>query len=315
MDPVEISTKDAAVTSQFYGENNDLENQLASLEARASTVIRRIRGGADPNQFSNELWSFVYSLDIRTRAFRKDSSNAFSMALSAFSNSLNSEQATGVLFDQVARQARDRINEIIAKLPDGPKKVEVIRYFHGQDLRAALHQHGLDKIINQAGSELSKLVYTETFERRIADALHGAMSNLLLSGGLPKEMLGLRSKWRLVEVHDTTSLIGDCGAIVVGLDNTRGHFMRFGKDHWKEVYLPISGHAVLVATREENEPSLSLAESNQAFATCSSECFWSSKVSSALLELVGSIGTGVTLASEGDIDAIVDEFWKEFKRQ
>src|SRR5437773_5887036 len=64
----EISTRDAAVGSLFYGKpDSGVEEALARIESRFAPILERIDLGEQPSEFQEALRQFVYLLFIRTR--------------------------------------------------------------------------------------------------------------------------------------------------------------------------------------------------------------------------------------------------------
>jgi hypothetical protein len=131
----------------------------------------------------------------------------------------------------------------------------------------------------------------------------------------PRKRGRLSSVWTVQESRDIDLIIGDSGAVARGKDGTTGYFMRFGKEHWSEVYLPVSGHQVLVAHRDESGSLMGAADLNNASARQSVLCFWSSVASIELRELGKVIGAGDPLASDLEIEDMVREYWRTEERK
>lgn len=71
-DPVEISTRDAAVTRDFYGgPSSGVEDAFATAETRFADVLAAIESGDSPQLHQKELREFIWTLVVRTRAFRQ----------------------------------------------------------------------------------------------------------------------------------------------------------------------------------------------------------------------------------------------------
>jgi hypothetical protein len=71
-EPIEISTRDAAVATQFYGgSETGVEDALAVAETRFSRTLSALDAGESAHNHAEGLREFVWNLAVRTRALRK----------------------------------------------------------------------------------------------------------------------------------------------------------------------------------------------------------------------------------------------------
>ena len=79
---VEISVKDAAVRSYFYGRSETgLESAFKAFESRLGVVFNGLDAGGHPSDYSNDLRKLIYIQMLRTRALREQFVDTSSLML------------------------------------------------------------------------------------------------------------------------------------------------------------------------------------------------------------------------------------------
>ena len=310
--PIEISTRDVAVESFFYGRDPGLEKSLGEVEQQMKPVLDQILTGAPVSDFALDLANFVYLLGVRTRALRlqiADSANEVFTEL--FS------EATIPLIEKAVRKEADgrydeEINKIIAAVPRNRRKVAL--KLARQRLPKATFLQMIDERLGQIDlravlvSQGKQMIPRINFQAAAEDGQLKGLTRLLDAQKTPDPLLN--AVWKLVTQSSGAYVLGDA-CVIATQDSKVGSLFRFGSTEWAALYLPLTPRHLLVAYRNEpwqipqpdqiNEYSAQLAE-NAIFCCEDTE-------ETRRLSLI--IGSGYALIEPSETTRLVNEIWRD----
>lgn len=298
----EISTKDAAVQSHFYGlEEEGLEGSLADAEGRWGSLLGRIDVGTPLEPLASELWGFLYLIGFRASPIR----SAFTILAEQFIDHL-SEKADGPevregLSRNFDRIFADQLEVALARVP--PQFHQLIR-----DHRDLVHQIAKkDLESSDIGARMRDLLASMTQQQIIPKAAkrghNKGISKLLDQGQGPEAMRPVA--WQVLHDEHGSVILSDSPVVAVGgPENNTGAPWKFGKDY-RALYLPVSPRTVLVGIRDADTRLLSIPEINAASATLSETAFFCSKFGDGERALSQGIGSRWMPLSEDEVQAIL----------
>ena len=306
---VEISTKDAAVQSHFYGrEEEGLEAALGDAEGRWGALLRRIDAGTPLDPLASELWSLLYLIAFRASPIR----SAFTILAEQFLYHL-SDNACGSEVREGLRRNYDRafdeeLETVIARLP--PQFHRLIRANkHLLYERAKKELEDMD--IEAMMHGLLGVVTTQDILSKAAKSGHNkGIAKLLDQGHAPKATQPVA--WQFLRDEAGSVVLGDSPVVAVGsAGNEIGAPWKFGRD-CKTFYLPLSPRLVLVGIRDMSVPLLSISDFNSASASLSEAAFFSTSFGDDERALSNAIGSRWMPLSEEEIQAIMQETLRDF---
>jgi Protein of unknown function (DUF4238) len=284
----EISTRDAAVATDFYGDaSNSIEPALAILEAGYGGALAAIdRGSIPPNDV---LRQFVWTTAARTRAIREQFVDMGEATLDrVFDYLANTEEGKNELFDY-SRSRPLFSDALLRKLPTKQQRQFSIR--QRMELERELRQ--------RARGSLDLPAIFAQIKEGLAKA--GGFSPAAARGQLQVLRGDVRqwfqpSRW---EVQPGSALIlGDCCVVAVDAEGNTGSLITIGRER-RRVLLPISPTQILVGY-EADEPSspVDLDAINLASAELSDSVIYASRAGDRERGLAAQIGRRAALLPE-----------------
>ncbi len=309
----EISTKDAAVRSKFYGDRaTGIEDAFANEEDKFSGALRAIDAGSSLAEHSSTLSRLVWSQAVRTRALRQSLAETMDAAFSAFTSSLDSKAAMAAFKRMTKEELPRTIADEMNRLPlparrEAERRLEAIGGTEGA-VRMALAK--IDSLEFAAfGVMLNAIMRSEGLIDKAMERGHiRALSKVLIES--PSDLPFKPDAWYLLEDPSESLVLGDVGVFAVARDGTTSLVMR-ASDSWREMYLPISPTKALVACISDARPSLSPEEVNRASAAFSLMSIYVARPSEVIRQLIPLIGTRARLGDANDIQGIIDDVWSD----
>ncbi len=264
--PKLLSTKDAAVQSNFYGvEDEGLEAALSDAEGRWASTLRRIDAGEPLEPMAAELWYMVYLMAYRTSPIR----SAFQATGERFIDHVHRNADDPYFKSGIRTQFEEEFEDMLRKtLYELPSEVRSLFWNNREVLKKKIAG---DLESMDVGSLLRNLMVgvkqSESFQSAAKRGHNTALTKLIEKGEGPAIVRPIA--WRLL--HDPTAsvILGDCPVIAIGEPSgATGAPWKFGKD-CRAYYMPISPTTILVGLRYEQDSLLSVDEVNVASATLS----------------------------------------------
>lgn len=307
-DPLEISTRDAAVAKDFHGPpETTIESRVGRLESLCAPCLVSVdQGESLTEQQFETLRLLVWSLAVRTNALRQQFVRTYDDLLRELEDALARPDTA----DVIARYIKDNVDAIVAdSLSDLPLwKRFVLR--HVIKIRS-VRQRALAVVDDHVNSGAFPSLLAPYFAaaREPANAIRAASEGQLrgLDGVLSenKPPLKFTPKAWSVQRHERLILADGC-VVATAPDGRAGSLLRHS-DEWRLCYLPISPTSVLVGHATEEHLALPPEELNPASAALSNRHFWASYYSHELAELSRSIGTGTSWFDAKEMSDLVDK--------
>jgi len=306
-DPIEVVTKDAAVSTYFYGQpETGVEDAFAELEGKQAALLRDLDTGTDPNERAQELRVFVWSLSFRTRALRIQFADTAERAIEQM-KAVEDQTIAAAFGREITNNFAHHLDAFLAKLPPAQQAA----------IRQGLTQPGVSEAVRDyVRGEMGKSV---PMVGAILGQLGGVIQDAAESGhvkGLTKlfaEGKAVPEKFDVphwtVEVFDANSVVlGDAVVFATGPEGDAGTLGKYTQSY-AQVYAPFGHDRVLVGTRTKGMPTLGLAAINAASAQLSLDTFFASRRTDAEDELAEQIGTGEPLLSDAELAQIAGDSW------
>jgi len=220
-DSREISTKDAAVTSYFYGKpETGIEDLLGTVEGMIGSTLVFIDSGNDSNNVSEELRHICWNLAVRTRALREQFSSIGSTIFDGLNKTVESNEAR----DSISRYFDENIDELIQKQADTFSRNErrsfLAKMKNKENLRLFLSMmnsqvNNTDKLKNMSNHVVDKIKTERVFSKGSKDGQLRTLSEALKYGSSPDWFQPL--KWHIVERQDGYFILLSIMAAIVTL--------------------------------------------------------------------------------------------------
>jgi hypothetical protein len=314
--PIEVSTRDAAVGSFFYGDPaNGVEDRLSEVERVQAQALDAVEKGDAPEHHARALRHLIWTLAVRTRALRDQYADAMTVLLDSIQSSARDPAANRALVAMADRQFDQTIADQIAKLPpEMQPRARVI--LDTPEVRASVRAQLL-RAINDLDVEAfigwlrSQAKGQFNIDGSVADGHVRGIAKLLDRDDAPS---GFRPPhWLVVRRPIGTFVLGDCCVWAAG-PNSQGSAVLGLGDKLHAVYLPISSRAVLVASFRPIESPPSDADINAASVSYGYHVFFASRRTDDEAALVPSLGTGTPLLSAVEIAEIARDGWVRLER-
>ncbi|WEZ84638.1 DUF4238 domain-containing protein [Rhizobium sp. 32-5/1] len=302
--PIELSTKDAAVAKDFYGENDDvLENSFISLEGAHSSALREIENGTF--NFTNRhalLADMVWLFALRTEANRSMLEVTIKSALSETSRQIKAGKAKTYLKRNMETAWEQRLSE----LPEHQRYLLSLPQMQPH-LRAQKKEflQGAGEIF---GSLVNHLLHDPGMPKLFKDSQNEGLSGHIAAGAkCPASKVPL--SWTVVKSENLEFLLGD--TCVFGLDQKGRPTPLVGGEKLTQVYFPISPYTALVGFYGEVLPALSVEMIRQYSIAFSTRYVFSRQSTAEMTTMAGKlIGSQATIIKAGDEKTIVSEMWR-----
>lgn len=300
----EISTKDAAVQSHFYGQEAEgLEAALGDAEGRWAKVLERIDLGELLQPLESELWSFLYLIAFRASPIR----SAFATVAEQFIDHLSTETGGSQMRQGISRHL-DRTFEELLEHGIATQPLHLRR--HQGANKHLIYQHITadlaDLDIAALMRELREAITSQQVIPKAVKRGHNKGIAKLLDQTLAPDAVR-PVEWRLLHDPSGSVILGDSPVIAVGrTGNKTGAPWKFGKE-CATFYLPLSPRTILVGIRDPSTPLLSIAEVNAASSELSEAAFFCSKWGEGERMLAKSISSRWMPLSHDELQAIMQQ--------
>lgn len=308
---IEISTRDVAVGTKFYGDSQ-VEDALAQLETRVAKVLRAIDSGEALDKYSEELRWLVYMLSVRTRSLREHIAKASTHFMDEFSKSITTDFMQHALQKEIDKSFEQHIESALSELPIEQRYAALVILQDPKVKEAIKNQIQSPKIVAQ-GAEYMRIIFgSPKYRKLMFEALKKGHSkgllNLLKESNVPKHFNPKR--WEIVHQSRSAYILGDICVIARTSDDSYGSLLRFGSD-WSQVLLPISPTTLLIGSKDDEPFVLSASRTNQLSAELSHSYIYANIVFPEFHALVDLISKSDALVTDEEIDQLPNELWDE----
>jgi hypothetical protein len=315
--PVEISVRDAAVSSHFYGKRESgLERELGLFETRLGSAFQAIDDGEDPGLHSETFRVFVYIQMLRTRALREQFIDTSTRMLDDLFDETTPELLLNAVSQELETNFESYLENEINKLSKVQRKAASILLARPR-ARETLKRAFMEQVVNSDTKPMLDAASVAMRDPKLisesaASGQIRGLSRVLGGEGIPKSFLPM--KWSVVHHQGTGSFVlGDCCVVARSIEGEFGFPIRFGKS-WSEMFVPISPDRVLIASRSAStDNSISNQELNFQSAELSRKFIFSSSASDEFRELAASIGNEKFLLPEDELSNLSSEAWDDYR--
>lgn len=310
-EPQEISTRDAAVATDFYGgRETGIEDAFAEAEGHFARALLSIEGGAPIREHEDTVKQLIWTLAVRTRALRQQfAALAHGLADTLIETSRSSQ-------DMMAQYMRSEFLSLMEK------EFSTLPPEEQTAASAAISAPEAREEILEAIEGLMRSPLPQLFFDQFRDILQDQGMQRVAEGGQVKglgRLLGDKkapdsfspSYWHLHRVDPHPLILGDSCAFAVRTDGRLGSLLPGNRNvKWETIYLPISPHTALVAARRKPTYLLGPEEINRASAGLSWSHIYSSVLNDAVRTMAAAIGSIAPILSEEEILDLASNSWK-----
>ena len=308
-EPKEISTRDVAVESHFYGgSETGVETAFAAAESRFGAVLQALDRGEGATDHSDTLRALTWTLAIRTRALRKQFAETADQLVARLAESASSEEAREAFAREFRGQFDVLIDEMLAKLPIHQRellKIPLVREL----LMNLGEQHA--RSFDLRGLMVKFIAVVRSQESLSQSARKGqirGLAQLLGEKGVPNSFAP--SHWSVRCVAPGRLILGDGCVVAASESHAAGSLFRLGNS-WPSLYLPICPSALLVGKLNPADPELELEQVNRASAELSWSHIYSCRIDEQEAYLAHLVGSGAAFLTAEELSAVVDSAWSE----
>lgn len=306
-DPVEISTRDAAVARDFYGSpGSGVEDAFANAETRFAEVLSRIDSGEPPQQHHEDLRELAWTLVARTRAFRQQFAQFFDGLLERALDSVTQPNHGDRLTQELAARVSVAWEQHMAKLPPS-EQAEVRRRLElvglGDDARDISSRLLGSPLARQFREEFLNAAPPRAMERASAKGQIEGLQKTLASSSVPEWFRPHR--WTIHRA-DGTLILGD-GCVFARTGAGRISSLVLAREDWEQVYLPVSPSRILVGSRTDHSALVDAEEINDYSVGLSWTHFFSSTIAAPIRARARAIGSIASQLIEAEISALVSQ--------
>lgn len=309
---LELSTKDAAVITDFYGkEDSEIEDTFATrIEPRFAHALNCIESGEDPSSYGDELAQFIWLQAIRTQSVRVQFCAAGDRIFDALTDSFATDAAITHLKNQIPDIADEALNEHLAGLPRAERrrrKRELMRSGLFASIQNSISNNVTSQFMtNVASSAFAHARKENVLGRGAADGQIKGLKNLLKNGQVPEALHSLQ--WSAVKESEQHLVLSD---VCVIAHNSSGHVGSVLQvDDWNSLYLPISKTTLLVGSKKGASLSLSFQALNEASARASIRSIYCSVLTPEVEFLKSILGSSTEILTEERLNEIMRDAWK-----
>lgn len=306
----ELSTKDVAVSRDFYGgPASTLEDDLAEHEGAWASALGEVERTGDCRPNIEALRAFVWTLAIRGRAIR---SQLGALPVRIVQRALTPERAL-LLQEQSKARMLERLEGDLSSLWDAlpPDIAAAVRakLASDPDLERQIREQMMQIVPSlEVADDLIAATHgphvREGFQSTARTGLVQGLAGFVSSEPTPVPESFRPAKWRVLDAHDQEIVLGDLCVIALRDDRTAGGVLGRPSE-WRQLYLPISRHKVLVMDRSEDQVDLSLDELNQLSFDLAHEHVFGGTDGAGFRAHMPRIGTRDPTVSDEEIDAYI----------
>ena len=302
--PIEISTRDAAVTPYFYGTpESGIEDAFARVEARFGQTLTAIDAGEALQGHSEDLRQYVWTLAVRTRALRGQFMATTDRFLSEFAESANSQKARRALAQQLESAIDKQVKELFSKVPSLQNIVaqRLFRQLTVEQVKA------LD--LAPLFAEFVNVLRQPRLLGKAANCGHvRALAALFESASVPDSFNP--SYWQVLSAPPGSFVLGDACVFAISEDESCGSLLRFAQT-WRELYLPISTSQVIIAKHDASPPLLGIDDINRTSYMLAFSHIYASRMTRDIQEFSALIGTAEPLFDHKEMQDVIEGSWDE----
>lgn len=309
---IEISTRDAAVATDFYGgAETGVEDNFARAEYQYAQALTAIERGEEIENHRDSLRELVWTLAIRTRALRRQFTETVGNLTNQMVESVRSQSAQDALVEHFRVQLLEKFEEESSILT--PELQAAAKHDFE---RSELHRNMLHALEDLMRSPLPHLVFGHmrdmmrtqgVLEKAVEDGQVQGLSRLLEDVRVPSSFSP--AQWGLYEVEPSQALIlGDACVVAVASEGKVCSLFQ-SNNTWETLYLPIFPSRVLVAGRHSLGTLWQQEEINRASAELSSSHIYCSETTETTRSLASLIGKKAMFLSEEEISGLVEGSW------
>jgi len=294
-DAREVSTKDAGVSKDFYGGvGSPLEDALASVEGRWAATLTRIDALDDPGIHSEPLREFVWTLALRGKALR-DQFSGFARRMieeaakpehaALFRSSLQQhalrdfDQILESALNQLPKPQADAVRNAMSATPE-------LRSLLIQQILKMMEASDYSRMISSAASSKS---VRAAFESATAAGQVRGLGSIVVDGHVSVPDVFRPARWAVLHFPDEEIVLGDSCVVAVSQDNESGTWLSKSST-WRQIYVPISRHSVLLADRQGDALPWGASDINRASCEVSTNQVFSGAANEGIRSLAQSIG-------------------------
>ena len=306
--PVEVVTRDAAVSTYFYGQpETGLEDAFADFEGRQGTLLRDLDAGEDPNDRGQELRVFVWSLAFRTRALRSHFADTAERLLEQM-KAVDGKTITDAFGREIANNLDHHLDAILAKLSPA-QRAHAQQAMRLPGVSDAMKTYALREVAKSVPMVGAVLGQVGGLIQGAAESGHvKGLMKLFAEGKVVPEKFEVPN-WTVELFEGNSVVLGDGVVFATGPNGDWGTLGKFTRSY-AEVYAPISHDRVLVGKRNKGTQTLGLAEINAASVQLSLDTFFASRRTDTEVNLADQIGTGEPILSNEELARIAGDSWK-----
>jgi len=307
--PKLLSTKDAAVQSNYYGtEEGGLEAALSDVEGRWAAMLRRIDAGEPLEPLAEEIWHMVYLTAYRASPIRSGFRAMGEQFIEHMHHNADAPEIKDGLHAYLDENSEKELMNVLEKFPPEVRQLvwdnrallkdQVSRDLDGMDVGGFIR------------GVFDQLKEHESFQNAAKRGHNKGVTKLIEQGAAPVAVKP--SEWKLL--HDPTGsvVLGDCPVVAVGGPiRAIGAPWKFGKD-CRTYYMPISPRAVIVGIRYPEDDLLTIDQLNAASAALSEASIFASADNESSRRWAPRIASQWMPLDEQEMDAIMRSVVTDF---
>jgi hypothetical protein len=311
--PFRTHINNAGSGNYFYGDpGNGLEDILAKIDDRDSSVLATIERTADLGPHAVAICRMVRLLSIRTRSLREKFTDTTTDLFAMLEGSVDEPEAEPLIrahmasiFDAEFDKAWDKQPALVRMLMPKDKARAMARVeMDRMDLRPAMAQ--------VFGMVRDKIPWDEAAER---GHVNGLLNLLQQAESEPVPDGWRRLVWQVVRMPTRALVLGDCAAFAV-----RGEAPAIlaGADAGKEpagLCMPIAPDALLVGIVPGQCFPSEAAAINHASVAHSFDSFFASEVRDAALALMERLGASRGVLPPEQMEEIRRSAWRDLDKK
>lgn len=311
--PFRTHINNAGSGNYFYGDpNNGLEEILAKIDDRDSTVLATIERSTNLLPHAEAICRMVRLLSIRTRSLREKFTDTAMDLFAMLEDSAGNPASEPLMrahmasiFDAEFEKTWEKQPAIVRTLiPKGKARALARVEMEKMDLRAAMAQ--------VFGAVRDKIPWDEAAER---GHVNGLLKLLQQAESEPVPDGWRRLVWQVVRMPTRALVLGDCAAFAV-----RGEAPAIlaGADAGKEpagLCMPIAPDVLLVGVVQSQCFPSDVATINDASVAHSFDSFFASEATGAALSLMARLGASRGVLPQEQMREIGRSVWRNLDKK
>lgn len=303
----ELSTKDVALGTHFYGKEGILEDRLSGIEGELGSILVKIDEGRPIREFEKFLSEYAWVQSLRTRSFRVRVTRTISDLMTRLADALDGEDSKTLLRMQGEQLLKEEVSKLtpeqlaLAQTKFGMPAADVASIFLTMMVESG-------HLSNFMQSGLRFLSQSTHLPEAMGDGLNKGISKMIEGEKLSPD--NFRASWTVANFVENDLILGDSCIIAERSDATWQPVS--DAVNWSVLYFPINPNRCLIGCREGAIPSATVDRDslNHASATCSIQQFFSPVKEQRLLNLVSVIDSSTDVLSHMEKEEIAKSAWR-----